>query len=155
MLILYNIGGKNMSMFNKLNTEIKKQSIKEKSEVLFSNDKERKLFEQKLIFGDLLENLVSLDIEAGYKVLSEEEEEVAGMSDDALSPKLVQQRQEEENAKEAEEKIAKLNAEIAKLKMEEEEKEAALKTDALSNTQGTQNKIDSLEQKKASLEQKK
>jgi septal ring factor EnvC (AmiA/AmiB activator) len=140
-------------MFSKLNTEIKKQSIKEKSEVLFSNDKERKLFEQKLIFGDLLENLVSLDIEAGYKVLSEEE--VAGMSDAALSPELVQQRQEEENAKEAEEKMAKLDAEIAKLKMEQEEKKAVLKTDTLSDTQETQNKIDSLEQEKASLQQEK
>jgi hypothetical protein len=139
-------------MFSKLNTEIKKQSIKEKSEVLFSNDKERKLFEQKLIFGDLLENLVSLDIEAGYKVLSEEE--VAGMSDDALSPELVQQRQEEENAKKVEEKVAKLDAEIAELKTEQESKKAALKTDVLSDTQQTQGKIDSLEQEKASLQQK-
>jgi hypothetical protein len=140
-------------MFNKLNTEIKKQSIKEKSEVLFSNDKERKLFEQKLIFGDLLENLASLDIEAGYKVLSEEE--IAGMSDNALSPKLVQQRQKEEAVKEAEEKVAKLDAEIAELKTEQESKKAALKTDVLSDTQQTQSKIDSLEQEKASLQQEK
>jgi hypothetical protein len=139
-------------MFSKLNTEIKKQSIKEKSEVLFSNDKERKLFEQKLIFGDLLENLVSLDIEAGYKVLSEEETEM--MSDDALSPELVQQRQEEEAAKEVEEKVAKLDAKIAELKTEQESKTAALKTDVLSDTQQTQGKIDSLEQEKASLQQK-
>jgi hypothetical protein len=139
-------------MFNKLNTEIKKQSIKEKSEVLFSNDKERRLFEQKLIFGDLLENLVSLDIEAGYKVLSEEE--VAGMSNDALSPELVQQRQEEENAKKAKEEIEKIDAEITKLKAEQDAKKANLKTEVLSDTQQTQSKIDSLEQQKASLEQK-
>ena len=62
-----------MPMFDKLNNEIKKQNIKEQSKAIFLNNKERKLFEQELIFGNLLEDLASLDIENGYTALAEED----------------------------------------------------------------------------------
>jgi 4-diphosphocytidyl-2C-methyl-D-erythritol kinase len=130
-------------MFSKLNTEIRKQSIKEKSEVLFSNDKERKLFEQKLIFGDLLENLVSLDIEAGYKFLSEEEI--------SMTPEMIQKKQEEEKMEDSKKELAKIDQQIAQLKADQESKKADLQANVLSNTQQIQSQIDSLEQKKQSL----
>jgi len=135
-------------MFSKLNTEIKKQGIREKSQNLFSNDKERRLFEQKLIFGDLLENLVSLDIEAGYKVLSEEE---ASAMSNVPSAEEVRKQQEEQKMEAAKEESAKIDQEIAQLKADQESKKAALQADVLSNTQQIQSQIDSLEQKKQSL----
>jgi hypothetical protein len=53
-------------MFNKLNSQVKANSLKEKA-VSFKTLKERKEFENKMIFGNLIESFDSLDIEKEYK----------------------------------------------------------------------------------------
>jgi hypothetical protein len=69
---LYELGGK--PMFDKLNKEVEKSQIKEKA-TSFKSLKERKDFEKEIIFGNLLEELVSVKIEKVYKEMSEDEKQ--------------------------------------------------------------------------------
>jgi hypothetical protein len=65
--LLYELGGD--YMFNKLDTQIKKNSVKGKALLTL---KEKQELEKEIIFGNLLEDLNSIKIETAYEELSKE-----------------------------------------------------------------------------------
>jgi hypothetical protein len=65
--LLYELGGD--YMFNKLDTQIKKNSVKGKALLTL---KEKQELERDIIFGSLLEDLNSIKIETAYEELSKE-----------------------------------------------------------------------------------
>jgi hypothetical protein len=75
--MVYNGGGDKMSkenkMFSKLNSKVRATKLSE-SAMNFKDISERRRFEEEVVFGDLLEELSSVDIESAYASAINEEE---------------------------------------------------------------------------------
>jgi hypothetical protein len=99
-------------MFKKLETQVKKVLIEK--EVSFKTAKEKKDFENELIFGDLLETLNSFKIEEAYESLSEEDTPMEGSADGTPSTENVVNAQEQLKNAQIKKKMTDLKAKTEK-----------------------------------------